>query len=686
MNLSHITGDYIQARRHRLMAENEASKRRERMDRYERMYRLDVYDTPRANDIRVSLPVAPETVEKMRALLVTRPPSITVPYNSADPADMARGQKLEQWLYAAAHRANFQRVLFDAEWFAMCLGMGVIRYYIDPEVPEGDFIIPITAPDPRTVFGLESPGRDRFVEMVHTWPRPRREIENELGVRLNRPGVPFDLEQEAAWLDGEVEFTEYWLETQAREEVKAARKQDLVTDLVAKAMQAQIMGGAGLPPDALDEPEPARKRRVRKIIHAIIVDDTSSGILGPQVLKRAVAMRGYQSIPFVFWSGTSTPLRGANAHLSVLFPLANGDAGDRSLGVLAASNLLASLDLESAVKAPNSPLYTDDPNAQIDLAPDAVNKVAPGSRVDRIQTDVTNPAVVRGLDLMRDQTARHSIPSILSGDNVQQLSGQAISGFATVFQMLIGHKQIERERALESLFSGWLALAEEWGDPVDGIAAWGVTPSGQYVDVTLLPEDVAGSYRTQVKLSASMPQDQIGMISTLSMLQKAGQISMETLLDQVQKLLGLAADTPNDEIVRILRDRWIMDSQFAEQMAQLLAADYRELLIGQGQPLIPPGAMANSQALAGSMDAMLAGAQGQPMPGGWRSWRASWRASWRDGCWWSNAGRNASWRASWRDGRANGTDASGDEWHADGTDAGRWCSSWGADAGSPSWR
>lgn len=616
MNLSHISGEYIQARRVKLMAENEASKRRERMDRYERMYRLDVYDSPRApNEVRVSLPVAPETVEKMRALLVTRPPSITVPYNSADPEDMARGQKVEQWLYAAAHRANFQRVLFDAEWFAMCLGMGIIRYYVDLEVPEGDFPIPITAPDPRTVFGLENPARDRFVELVHTWPRKRREIENELGVTLNRPMQPLDLEAEAAWLDGEVEYTEYWLETQVKEKRSAKRQEDLLTDLVAKALQSQIMGEAGLEMEPEPEPEPVR-RRVRKVIHSIIVDDTGAGVLGPQVLKRPVIMAGYHSIPYVFWSGTSTPLKGANAHLSVLFPLSNGDAGDRSMGVLAAQNLLASLDVESAIRAPNSPLWTDDPAAQIDLAPDAVNRVQPGHRVDRLQTDVTNPAVVRGLELMGDQTARHSIPSILTGDNVQSLSGQAISGFATVFQMLIGHKQVERERALEQLFGAWLCLVEEWADPVEGMQAWGYTPTGTYVDVALLPDDVQGNYRVQVKLSASMPQDQIGMISTLSMLQKQGQISMETLLDQVQKLLGLAADTPNDEIIRILRDRWIMDSQFAEQMAQLLAADYRELLLGHGQPIIPPGAMQNSQALAGSMEAMLAGAQGQPPPGG----------------------------------------------------------------------
>lgn len=617
-----ISSDYILSRRAAIMRSADASKRIQRMDKYEQMYRMDVYRDARSPDqVRVSMPVAAETVEKMRALLVTRPAVVTVPFNSADPADQHRGQQLEQWLYGALSRANFQKVLFDAEWFAMCLGLGVIRYHYDPEVPEDDFPIILSAPDPRTVFGLENAQRDRFVECVHTWDRSRREIESEFGVKLSRPA---DLAPEAvaAHLDGLVSYTEYWLEVQSKEKQPASEPvEETMAERVAKAMQRQMAAQAGLDPDApeLQADEPAQvTRRVRKIYHAIIVGDAFPGEIGARFIKKPVLMKGFSRIPFVFWAGTSTPLPGANSHLSVLFPLSNGDAGDQALGVLAAQNALASLDIDSALRAPNAPLWTDDPNAQIDTSPDAVNKLQPGSTLQRVNTDVTNAAVMRGLELMTGQAARHTVPSILSGDNVQQLSGQAISGYATVFQMLVGYRQKERERALELLCAGVLRLVEEWADPDEGLSAWGVNALGGYVDATIKPEDIGGVYRVQVKLSASMPKDDVGMISLLSMLQEKGQYSMESLLDQVQKLIGIAADSPEDELVRILRDKWITEGDFVKQMAQLLSADYIDLILGRAGGGVTPEQIAQAKALMMPQPAQqgAGGAPGQGMPQG----------------------------------------------------------------------
>jgi hypothetical protein len=66
--------------------------------------------------------------------------------------------------------------------------------------------------------------------------------------------------------------------------------------------------------------------------------------------------------------------------MSPLFPLTNGDSGDKSIGVAQLLNLLTSIDTESAVNSPNSPLYTDSQTLKPDNSPGAVNIVEPGSK------------------------------------------------------------------------------------------------------------------------------------------------------------------------------------------------------------------------------------------------------------------------------------------------------------------
>lgn len=588
LNLSHVDANYIQARRSALMTSGEAPKRLERMNKYVRMYLMDVYESEDRDRVKVSLPVAAEIVDKLKAVLVTRPPVIKVPYNSANTEEQERAQKVEAWLYGMAERTNWQRVVADAEWYALCMGLGCIRYMWDAEAPEDDFPVVLTTHDPRTLFGQESPSRDRWVELVHTWERTRREIEAEWGKVFARPSG-MTPEMEASWLDAKVIYTEYWLEVQVKEEPEDdsaySSSGKLLTDRIAEIVQRQMVEAAGLEVEEPAKPAP-RKRRVRKIVHSVIVDDVhaKSGA-SPIMLKKPVFLRGFKQIPYVFWSGTTTPLPGSNAHLSVLFPLSSGDAGQKSMGVLAAMNLLTSIDVDSAFRAPNAPLWTDDQSAPgVDMSPDALNKVTRGATISRIPVETTNQAVQRQMELMSGQIARHSIPSILSGDVIQQLSGQAISGYATVFQMLVGERQKAMERALMSLLSGVLCMVKHWADPELGVRAWGNTSRGVFVDEALRPADIK-DYRVHVKLSASMPKDDVGTISMLSMLQQKGQYSLESLLDQVQTLIGMASDTPTNEIVRILRDKWIMETDFTKQMAQMLAQDYADLIVERHAPL-----------------------------------------------------------------------------------------------------
>jgi len=592
LNLSSIDTQYILDRTTAL--ETMFHKRNQRMDQYERMYRLDIWPEQRAPDeIRVTLPIAFDAVEKMRALLITRPPSVSVPYTSNNAKDQDRAQKIERYLYGAMSRLSFQRLFADAEWYAMCFGRGWLKLAYDKEAAEydDDFPLVLTAPDPRTVYYQLSPRKDRCVELVQKWDRSRREIEDEFGYEFPRPSnVAGDLALIAGWLDENVTYIEYWREvtTWVKEEDKKEPEIEpkLMTDMLAEAMY-KLTTGEDRPVTEEPEEDKPKRQKTRQVVHTIMVND--GAVMGEEygkaLVKKPVVMAGYKRIPFFGWAGTSTPLGGQNGDLSVLFPLSNGDGGDKAMGILGALSLMATTDLQTAIDSPNAPIISDDPEATLDMSRGAINYVKQGTKVDRLTPDGTNPAVLRTSDLLNQMVSRTGVPQVMSGDYMN-LSGQAVSGLTSAYQMMIGFRQQEREARIQDLLSDILCLTEFYG--ALGWSAWGNNAQGRYVEQKVGALDIAGNHRTVVKLSASMPKDTMGMISTLSMLQKSGQISMETFLDMVQKLpdMGLAAESPTDEIERILRDKIIFEGKLAEGLATALSTESVEDMLGRsGLPI-----------------------------------------------------------------------------------------------------
>lgn len=635
LNLSSIDTQYILDRTAAL--ETQFFDRNRRMDQYERMYRLDIWPESRSMDeVRVTLPLAYDAVEKMRALLITRPPTVSVPYTSNNPKDQARGQKLERYLYGAMSRLSFQKLLADAEWYAMCLGRGWLKLAYDKEAAEyeEDFPLVLTSPDPRTIYYQLSPRKDRCVELVQKWDRSRREIEDEFGYEFIRPSEKAgDLAAIAEWLDEKVQYIEYWREvtTWKTEKKEPVIEPKLVTDLLAEKMMAIVTGEEPPEPTPPADEEPER-RKVRQVVHAIMVNDGEViDIFGRAMIKKPVVLPYHKRIPFFGWAGTSTPLPGTNGDLSVLFPLSNGDGGDKAMGILSALSVLASTDLTTGIDSPNAPIIVDDPDADISTDPKAINYVKPGTNVKRLEPDGTNPAVLRTSELLNQQVSRVTVPQVMSGDYMN-LSGQAVSGLSSAYQMILGFRQQERETQLQYLLGELLTVTEFFA--VDGWTAYGNNAMGRYVEQKVVPEDISGNTRVTVKLSASMPKDTMGMLSALSMLQSKKQISMETFLDMVQKLpeMGLAAESPTDELERILRDMVLFEGDLAKGMATALSTETVEEMLGRNgitmdqamavrallyptppQPKGPPPAGPNGQP---PQNPMMPGGGGAPPPSG----------------------------------------------------------------------
>lgn len=642
-----------------------AGDRNTRMDRFERMYRMDVWDSAPLgpDDIRLSLPIAFDMVEKMRALLITRPPVISVPWGNNDPDDQAKSQRMERYLYGLSGRANLGRVLADAEWFAMCLGMGVLKIAYDSQAVEGDSPLVIVAPDPRTIFGRLAPARDRWVELAQVWDRTRSEIIDEWGDDLDMPSG-MDAQEEIAWLDEEVEYIEYWremtewiepepvIEMPTQDSVIEATIDNVMAAMAnggmpgmpgmpgapsgeaaneqgAQDILAGIDGGEPVELELKDEPE---KIRVRRVLHMVVVRDGNTGKPeeGGVVVKDAVIVPGYSIIPYIKWSGIATPLGGGDSDLSILYALSNGDGGSDSYGILQAWNLLASLDMGEAMNAANPPLQTDDEKATINAHAGEITTVQKDRMIRPLREPGQSLAFARMSDQMSRMVDRIGLPEIWSG-MVQNLSGQAISGLATAFTMLIGFKQLDRERALENLLTLALLLTREYA-PDEGWEMYGENAYGRSVEEILKPVDIAPHPRVRVKLSASMPKDDMAFISMLVQLVNTDLLSYETALDHIQKTIGLSADTPEEEIERILRAKLLLKSDVSQQLAKVLALRSAkrmarnagedeaivEQLLGIQPPQQPPqqgGPPQQPMGAGAALDRMMGG-QPQPQPQG----------------------------------------------------------------------
>lgn len=630
LDLKRITSKYITDRKAKLMAE--AGTRDRKIEKYVRMYHLDVYEGPQLpGEYRVSLPVAFDLVEKSRALLITRPPIFVVPSGGASPEAQAKAQRIERYLDGAAYRMNFHKALNGAGFWAVCAGFGMMRLTYDPMAADDEFPLRLLVPDPRSCFWTLDSSGDRFTEFVHTWKRSRAEVRDEWGVKFSQPDG-LSLEAETAFWDEKVNYVEYWLETIDWETVveEPAEDKPLLTDLVAKAFSAGTLAPAGVTPaevegalnggedyagEAEDKepPKPKKqKRRVRKIVHSVVIEDAGAAdadSYGAMVVKKPVVMPYYQRIPFFVLTGIETPLQGASSFISPLFPLTNGDSGDKSIGVAQLLNLLTSVDTETAVTSPNSPLFTDSQTLKPDNSPGAINVVEPGAKVWRAESDSTNPAVGRMMEVLSGQIARVGIPDVFSGQ-MQHLSGQAISGFATVFQMLVGHRQQSWERALSSLMEMALCLTKHYAAGRGEWRVWGTSPTGRPIDVTISPEDIGDIYRVQTKLSTSMPKDSSAQVSLLSMLQQKNQISMETFLNLLQQLpdFGLNAESPDDEMQRIIRDGVLKHPDFMRFMAAALGQQFMPFMLGSEN--VSPDQIA--QALALMYPPQMQGGPGGP--------------------------------------------------------------------------
>jgi len=581
------------------------------MDDYEALYLLDMWEEdPEPDERRVSVPICFNTVESFRTLLLTRPPVISVPPSAVKKVETEQADSIEKYLYGVWYRARVMDALNLAEWYGSALGEGVLRCVFDGQSVEGDFPLVVQALDPRTVYACPSgrPGLD--MEVVHSFKRPRREIEVEWGIRLQRDEKA---ENNEVWLDEEVDYISYWrsdveeteeeIEEETEEEPAGAlskllslAKRAIAAGAPAAAeAPAQVQAGPGMEdidstsmgsslPEREEEEARTRKVRRRVVTHCVVV--------GNEFVKKPVTIPGYTRLPFIRYPGIATPLGNENGALSVLFPITGGVREHGAQGLASAVNELMAMKQRLIEMFANGALITDDPDLEIDFSPGAINIVGQGRKWSFLVPPGPHPAVDQQMMLLERLTQDSTVTASMQGRYAGQMSGLALSALNNPVLMKIAHRQQIRERSYEALNEMILGLTEEYA-PSEGWVVWGADRGGRTMELQLRPDEIRGYYRNRVELSASLPKDEAGEI--MSMAQLVGQklISRETFLDQLQRMKHLSSQSPQDEMKRILRDTLLFEGPTAETLAKVVLAEYSEELAqivgGGGQPPSPPG-------------------------------------------------------------------------------------------------
>lgn len=635
MKVGDITPRFVSSRYQELRTR--WGTRNERMDDYERLYLLDMWEeAPEPDDRRISVPVAFNVVESFRTLLLTRPPVISVPASEVKSVETDRADMIEKYLYGVWYQARVMDALNLAEWNSCCLGEGVLRCVYDAEMVEGELPIVVQALDPRTVYATPSGREGQDLEVVHAFEQTRREIEAGWEVELSRPEIGGS-ESVEEWLDEEVDFIDYWrvdveeVEVEEEEgsgwpqghsvgsrEYEGEQSQGVLARLVTmarKALQAGAPAGSleatGVvleTPESSEESgeEGASERegggegetgpRMRKVRRRVV---TNCIVVEEQFVKEPVKMPGYHRLPFIRYPGIATGLADENGALSVLFAITGGERKNGAVGLVAAVCELVALKQRIIEMYAHAAIVTDDDKLDIDFGPGAVNYVRRGSTWGFLVPPGPHPAIDGQVQLLERLTQDATVSGAMMGRYQGDISGIALSAINNPVLMRIAHRQQVRERAYEALNDLILELTEEYA-PVEGWYVWGQDRRGGSFELQMRPEEINGYHRNRVELSASLPKDEAGEIMGLANLVQQKLISRETFLDQLQRIKSLSSQSPQDEMKRILRDLLLFEGPTAEKLAQVVLADYSEELAEalkapplalrpQAQPAAGPG-------------------------------------------------------------------------------------------------
>ena len=473
------------------------------------------------DEVRVVLPIAFNVVNGMLELLLTKRAAITVPVSTAKGVDLQHAEHNERALLSIWQQADINTRVRDAAWHGLVDGWGALQLVWKPKAEEGETNIVVLHHDPYNVYPMPDtePGKWRYV--IHAFPRKVAQIKDDwlFGDKRKRSTKIAEEALKDLKDTDEVEFLDYW---------------DAEVNAVGISYDSKEKSGAVIKNTKwIKEPTP----------------------------------HGYGFLPWQFYLLGRMPFRtkGEQMSLSVLYPI---------------MNMIALLCRQVSEKASylsrweDPPLVTKTEEGQ-DFEP---TKSERGMHI-RLRTGedafyLVHPGPLPQMDtmveLVRDYIDVSSIPRALQGRYEGAVSGIAMSLLRNPTLMKIAFKQKEIENNCVALNEKILRLLEKKGGK--DMYLWGSNAAGQAVDVMIDPDAIAGYYRNEVKLSASLPTDDAGTVNMLATLLQLDVLSRQTTRDVAQQTLhDLLPQSLIDEEKRVLAEKIYQNPEMINTLAMAAA-------------------------------------------------------------------------------------------------------------------
>ena len=525
------------------------------------------YKPPEDREVRLILPIAHSVIESYLALMLTRPPVISVPSSDIRQIHQTQANNIEKMLYAIWSKTKMTSVVRDALWHALVGGWGTIQVCYDPEADLQDKC-PIYARsvDPIGFYPMPSARQGEWEYVVLSEHRLVGDLRNTFV--LGKDGRRKAVKTAKSVLDDfddtdRVKIMEYW---------DAEWHAFMIMPEKDMAEEPSIVEGEWLlPPVGHD----------------------------------------FKRIPFVTFFGQALPFRdrGERMGVSVLFPLEQ---------LIRYVCQLVSQKASIIARYANPAIVTKTAEGRgFEIPPEPFGGQIPleiQESAEFLLPPGTSPSVDMQLEQILGQLEQAGLPRHIMGQiTVGGMSGIAMNLLRTPVLMKVAFKQMSAEEALEDVNELFLRAIENY--VISPVYMWGHDSRGQAIEVALDPAEIGGYYRSQVKLSASLPTDETAVTAMLTALKQVGVLSGRTVRDVIQQTLRdmvtQSLDTEEDQIL-IEKLLAMPDIQMAlaqdaarEAGIQLPTQQQAGMPGGQGQipgmpmqgaiPGMPGGAMAPQQ-------------------------------------------------------------------------------------------
>jgi hypothetical protein len=526
------------------------------------------YISPEPDEKRIILPIAQNIVEGFRELLLAKSPSISVPQSSVEGESLKQAEHNEKTLLAAWDRAEVYERLRDALWHGLVDGWGVMQMVWNKESDTG-FPITVLHHDPYNVYAMPSATPNRWQYVIHTYPRlvgsikeewPKIKDERKRASKVAKESIELmDLDE---YKDTDtVTFFDYW-----DDEVNAVgisyvktEKYSRAETIVTRWLKEPTAHGYGFNPWYIMLPcrLPFKNEGEKMGVSILYSVEELIKEKCKNISEKATMVARYMDPPLITITEMGTDFEPVRTERGMHLRLRTGE--------------------------------------------DAKYLVHPGTPP---QLDTL------GMELSENIEAA-ALPKALQGLYEGNVSGIAMSLLRNPTLMKIAFKQKEMERVLENLNSDMLKLLEK--KVTKPMYIYGESREGGQINVTFDPAIVDGYYRNSVKLSASLPTDDAGVVNMLATLVQLKIIDVTTARDVAQQTMhDLVPQSLIDEEMKILASMALQDPTLIQSLAMEIAKKVN-LPYLQPQPENPQGGYGDK---AVQMGAGTLPSQIPNMPGG----------------------------------------------------------------------